>query len=104
MEFTFFNPVKIHFGECCIEKNKGLIQNLFKKNQGKAMLVTGKHSAKKSGALGDITGVLESSNIPYVIYDEVSSNPTMACVTEASKIAREAGVTFVIGIGGGVTD
>lgn len=67
----------------------------------KALIVTGKNSAKLSGALDDVKYALEKNNIEYVIFDKVMSNPTVECVYDGAETAMEEEVDFVIAIGGG---
>ena len=67
----------------------------------KAIIVTGKHSAKINGALADVKRALEENGQQYVVYDKVMSNPTVECVYEGAGLARESGADFVIAIGGG---
>ena len=43
----------------------------FSKIGKKALIVTGKNSAKLSGALDDVKYALEKNNIEYVIFDKV---------------------------------
>ncbi|MGN0406640.1 MAG: iron-containing alcohol dehydrogenase family protein [Bacteroides sp.] len=97
MEFTFGIPTKIFFGRDCILKNAAALTAI----GSKAMLVTGKHSAKASGALDDVVSVLDKAAIGYVIFDEIENNPSVETVAKAAKIARQEEVDFVIGIGGG---
>lgn len=90
-------PTKIIMGNNCIEANKETI-----KNYGlNAMIVTGKSSAKKCGALDDITKTLAANGQHYFIYDKVMSNPTVDCVYEGAELARKNKTDFVIAIGGG---
>ena len=97
MEFSFGIPTKIYFGKDCIAKNAGVLAAV----GSKAMIVTGKHSAKASGALDDVTAVLEAEKKEYVIFDEIENNPSVETVAKAADIARAEKVDFVIGIGGG---
>lgn len=66
-----------------------------------ALIMTGRSSAKKCGALADVTDALSSENISYTIFDQTEENPS----TETVMAAKEAGIAakcdFVIGIGGG---
>lgn len=36
-----------------------------------------------------------------MVYDKVGANPTLACVNEGARIARENGCDFVTALGGG---
>ncbi len=67
----------------------------------KAVIVTGRSSAKKSGALDDVTAVLAELGVEWVVYDRIMENPLVSVCYEGGCFARENGADFVIGIGGG---
>lgn len=94
--FTYLMPTKIIAGENAVTKNTDeLILGT------RAMIVTGKSSGAKSGALADVTAALESKNIPYLIYDKIGNNPTIEETVAGGKAAADFGADFLIGIGGG---
>lgn len=94
--FNYYMPVKIFAGENIVtEKSNELILGT------KAIIVTGKHSGARSGALNDVTDVLNSCNIPYIIYDKIENNPSIENTAEGAKAANEFGADFIIAIGGG---
>lgn len=97
MDFDFFMPVKIYSGKGAVKKNA----NVFSQYGKVAGIVTGKHSAKKSGALDDVTAVLKKQGINCLIYDKITENPLIESCHEAGEMFRKNGVEFVIGIGGG---
>ena len=97
MEFKYTVPTKIYFGENCVTKNADIFTQLGKT----VMIVTGKHSAKACGALGDVIKVMEENEISYIIFDEIENNPSVETVDKAGKIAVQKKVDFIIGIGGG---
>ena len=68
-----FMPTRVMMGKGCIKENASLFSEFGKK----AMIVTGKTSAKKSGALTDVTEALKSQAISYVVFDEVENNPSV---------------------------
>ncbi len=94
--FTFYMPTKIYAGAHAVETNAAAL--LLGK---RAMVVTGKHSGKKSGALDDVLAVLEANGIPALVYDKIENNPTIESTVEGGRAAREFGADFLIGIGGG---
>lgn len=97
MNLHFFMPTKIIMGNDCIAKNGEIISEFGKK----AIIVTGKHSAKLNGSLKDVETVLTNNGQEYVLFDKVMANPTIDCVYEGAAIARKEKVDFVIAIGGG---
>ena len=96
MNLGFYMPTKVIVGKDCVRENS----DVFKIGK-KALIVTGKNSAKLSGALDDVKYALEKNNIEYVIFDKVMSNPTVECVYDGAETAMEEEVDFVIAIGGG---
>lgn len=67
----------------------------------KALIVTGRSSAKANGALRDITEVLDSTGTKYEIFDGISENPPVSEIMSARSLGISKGCDFVIGIGGG---
>lgn len=97
MEFSFKMPTRIYFERGCVRNHL----EIFTYCGSRAAIVTGKHSARASGALADVEAVLKSAGIAYEIYDSVENNPSVETVADISKRAKEFGAAFVIGIGGG---
>lgn len=95
--YKYYMPTRVIFGKNCVRENS----QLFKTLGHKALIVTGAQSAKGNGAEKDVRTALESAGIGYLIYDQVMSNPTIACVYEGAKIAKANEVDFIIAIGGG---
>ncbi len=96
MDFNFFMPTKVFTGAHAIADHAAEIA------LGKhALIVTGKNSARVSGALGDVTEALDKAGIGYTVYDRVTENPPVEMCHAGGAIARETGADFVIGIGGG---
>lgn len=94
--FKFYMPTKVIVGENAVKENTAeLILGT------RAMIVTGKSSGKKSGALDDVISVLGENNIPYLVYDKIENNPAIEDMAEGGKAARGFGADFLIGIGGG---
>jgi len=93
----FYVPTKIIIGKNCVRENASLFPAL----GTKALIVTGKRSAKTNGSEQDVRRALEERSIPAVIFDHVESNPSTTAARAAAELAREQKVDFVIGIGGG---
>lgn len=97
MDFSFYLPTKILFGRGKI-KEAGFHAKEFGK---KALIVTGKSSAKKTGSLERLTKSLEEHGIGWVLFDRVKYNPLTTDIDEGGAFARENKVDLVIGLGGG---
>jgi len=95
--FIFRLPTKIVFGKDEFYK----LGEEAKKIGRKALIVTGKRFAKESGLLEKAEEMLKKNSIDYVVFSEVEPNPESETVDKGSRIARENGVDFVIGLGGG---
>lgn len=65
----------------------------------KALIVTGRGSARASGALEDVVRVLEERRVGYAIFDGVGENPDVEQVYAGVALAQ--GCDFVVAIGGG---
>lgn len=92
-----FMPARIICGENCVKKNA----DIWLKAGKKCLLVTGRSGAAKSGALADVTDVLDELNIEYRTFAEMNENPTVESCYKAGALAREFGADFIVGIGGG---
>ena len=97
MNFSFFMPAQLLVGDNIVEENSALLAGL----GTRCLLVTGKSSAKKSGALDDVTAALDSHGIPWQVFDGVGQTPLLSACHAAGAAAREFGADFLIGIGGG---
>ena len=93
----FYMPTKAFDGEDCIIENANVFASLGKK----ALLVTGKSSAKLCGAYDDVVAALASAEVEWVLFDKIMSNPTVDIVYEGADLACKEKVDFVLGIGGG---
>ena len=97
MDFNFYSPINVKSGKNCVKENSPLLKKL----GDKCIIVTGNSSAKKCGALDDVTEALTKEGILFTVYDKITENPRLDHCHEAGCLAREFGADFVIGIGGG---
>ena len=91
--FRFLVPTEIVFGE-------GMLNSLGKRCAGlgsKPLVITGKNSAKRSGALDRVLTQLPGAQV----YDGIDENPATADCERGGEICREQGCDFVVAIGGG---
>lgn len=87
----------MYFGENVVLKNKEVFTGI----GTKALIVTGRSSAKKSGAYKDMVQALAWGDIDHVLFDQVEENPSLETIEKGSQIGKDHQVDFVIGIGGG---
>lgn len=90
-----YMPTKIYSETNCVVTHGKELRAL----GTKAMIVTGKTSAVKTGALADVLQALGET--PYVIFDQIEENPSIETALQAQKIAVAEKTDFFIGIGGG---
>jgi len=90
-------PTRIYFAIKAMDLAKHDLASLGKR----AMILTGKKSAKLSGALDDLIDILNQIKISSVLYDKVQENPSVELVFELSRLFREQDCDFIIGCGGG---
>ncbi len=67
----------------------------------KALIITGRFSAKRNGALMELQKVLQDTGTEYVIYDKIEENPSVETIMEARDLGISKGADFCIGLGGG---
>lgn len=96
-DFNYFMPTRMIVGKDCVLNSR----EIFCKMGKKAVIVTGKHSAKENGALDDILSVLKKNGQEYCIFDRVMPNPTVECVYEGGEFAKSEHADFVVAVGGG---
>lgn len=97
MEFIYNIPTKLFFGENVIQKHREVFRNMGKK----ALIVTGRSSAKKNGSLFDVMQILDELEIAFCVFDQVEENPSIETIEKGRSVALEETIDFVIGIGGG---
>ncbi len=97
MNFKHFMPTEVYFGKHVLSTNRKLLKTFGQR----AMIVTGKSSAKKCGALDDLSSALSGVDIEFIIFDEVEENPSLETIEKGSSIGKDFGADFVIGVGGG---
>ena len=97
MNLNSFMPVKLITGAGCVRAGA---KELIKLGRT-CLIVTGKSSARKSGALQDVTETLEANGQRWVFFDGIGQNPRLTDCMAAAEQAIEAGADFILGIGGG---
>ena len=97
MDFRFFLPTKIFFGPNCIAQNS----EEFSARGRRALIVTGRSSARLSGALADLHRVLAQQQITSEVFDHIGENPSFGMVEAGGAVARQFRPDMIIAIGGG---
>lgn len=94
---VFRSPGKIIYNAGAIEQ----IGAAAKQYGSKAMLVTGRNSAKKNGSLDKIVSLLASSGLATAVFAEIESDPSVDIVGRGVDFARENGIDVIVALGGG---
>ena len=97
LDFSYYLPVNIIFG-CGKADTAGKLARPYGE---KALIVTGRSSAKKSGLYDRIASGLEQSGMSHLLFDKVTQNPLTTTAEEGASLARENNCDVIIGIGGG---
>jgi alcohol dehydrogenase class IV len=97
MSFNYYMPTQVIMGRNAIQNNAALFKALGKK----ALIVTGRNSARICGALSDIEEALKSQGMAWCLFDEVENNPSTDTVRKAAIFGKQNEADFVIGCGGG---
>ena len=97
-DFVYHAPTEVVFGKQSEEK----VADLVKKYGGHKVLVHyGGKSAKKSGLLDKICGLLRDGGVDFVCLGGVVPNPRLSLVHEGIDLCRKEGVDFILAVGGG---
>ena len=97
-DFSFYAPTEVVFGK----ESEEMVADLVKKYGGSKVLVHyGGMSAKRSGLLDKVCGLLTEGGIEFVLLGGVVPNPRLSKVKEGIALCREKGLDFILAIGGG---
>lgn len=66
----------------------------------KALVVTDKELIK-FGVAAKVFAVLDAAGVPYVVFDDIKQNPTVANVTNGLAAFKASGADFIVAVGGG---
>lgn len=91
------HKTRLIFEEGCLDKKGELLLSLGER----ALILTGKNGAVRSGALADAIVALSANDQTFRIFDKIGENPTTEICREAAKEALNARADFVLAIGGG---
>lgn len=95
--FTFYNPVKLHFGEDALEK---LPKELAQFGQ-KVLVVYGGGSIKKNGVYNAVVEKLQEAGKTIFELSGVEPNPRVETARLGIEICKKEGIDLVLAVGGG---
>ncbi len=96
-DFGFYMPTEVLFGKGVVDRVGEVVVRYGKR----ALIVTGKHSARASGALARVEASLSEAGVASILFDRVTPNPSIEQVLEGAGYAREAEADLIVAIGGG---
>jgi NADP-dependent alcohol dehydrogenase len=94
MQYSYYNPTAIQFGEGQIKS----IVNFILKEQ-KVLVVYGGGSIKKNGVYDQVKTALEGYT--WLEFSGVEPNPSYETLNKAVKIIKDEKIDFVLAVGGG---
>lgn len=95
--FTFYNPVKIHFGKDAIEK---LSEELAQYGD-KVLIVYGGGSIKNNGVYDAVVSTLEKAGKTVFELSGVEPNPRVETARKGIEICKTESIDLVLAVGGG---
>jgi len=95
--FVMYNPVKLHFGDGVTDKS-GKVTSEYGK---KVLLVTGRGSAKASGAYDQVMARLKKAGLEVTEFSGIKPNPIIEDVDKAAAKAKEIKADVIVAVGGG---
>ena len=98
VNFQFSIPTRVYFVR---EEQKRVGELLKAYGATKVLLHYGGASAKKSGLYDQIIASLQAAQIDYIELSGVKANPRLSLVRDGIKMCRQAGVDFLLAVGGG---
>lgn len=95
--FSFYNPVKLHFGENTLEQ---LRQEIPKYGE-KVLVVYGGGSIKRNGLYEQVMTILRDLNVEVFELSGVEPNPRVETARIGIDMCKQHNIDFVLAVGGG---
>lgn len=97
-DFNFYSPTQVVFGKSAEEQLAALVRRY----GGTRVLVHyGGGSARRSGLLDKVFGLLSDAGIGYVELGGVVPNPLLSLVKDGIALCRKEKIDFILAVGGG---
>ncbi|WP_130838014.1 iron-containing alcohol dehydrogenase family protein [Lachnoclostridium sp. Marseille-P6806] len=93
----FYMPVQVYDEADCVRRHA----EVFAGAGRRALVVTGRHSARANGSYDDVCAALKACGTEHVLFDAIEENPSVETVMRARDFGLAEGADCVIGIGGG---
>lgn len=95
--FSFYNPVKLHFGKDTLQQLRQEVPNYGRK----VLIVYGGGSIKQNGLYNQVMSILEDLHVEIHELSGVEPNPRVETARKGISICREQNIEFILAIGGG---
>jgi hypothetical protein len=97
LNFTAFNPTRLHFGKGVVEKLGPEAAAAGKK----ALIIIGKGSVKNNGVLQKVIDSLEANKVAWQLFEGIKSNPEFEMADAAVEVAKTFQADIIVAVGGG---
>ncbi len=97
MNFKYYNPVRIIFGNGTLSQTGQWASQLGRRA---FITITGSYFIE-NGLIAKIQELLAQNGVESLCYSGISPNPLTTEIDKAAALARQEGCDFVIGVGGG---
>lgn len=103
MSFNFAVTTNAQFGAGKLNDLHTMINAQGALVQGKKALIviSNGRSTRANGYLDRLEQELKQASVEYVIFDQISANPTKPIVEEGGRFAKENDCDFIVALGGG---
>lgn len=95
--FSFYNPVKLHFGKNTLEQLRQEIPNYGRK----VLVVYGGGSIKQNGLYNQVIAILKDLNTEVYELSGIEPNPRVETARKGIQICKENNIEFILAVGGG---
>lgn len=95
--YELLGPQKVLYGSGSVSK----VGAICKEYGNKALIVTGRNSAKENGSLDKVIESLQQEGISYVWFYDLDPDPVMDSVIKGIEIGKKEDVDVIIALGGG---
>jgi NADP-dependent alcohol dehydrogenase len=94
LNFEFFNPTRIVFGQGTIARLDTLVAS-----DARVLILLGGESARKNGTLAEVRAALGTREVYQ--FDGIEPNPSYETLMKAVSLVREKKLDFLLAVGGG---
>ncbi|MGC8969015.1 MAG: iron-containing alcohol dehydrogenase [Conexivisphaera sp.] len=97
------NPAVLRYGRTIVHLGEGALEGLMAQVAGarRILVVTGRRSARESGALRAVEELASRAGLALELYDRVFPNPTDRVVDEIAEALRSSRADALLAVGGG---